>query len=128
MEFDTFAVVFGVVGTLIFLPWLLLEVWLRRSPVEEVSFTEREEKSNSEYAFWRVRVRIPSSYQIEEKWVWISAKQYAALEGADVLPVHVRRWGQRTMVRGVHHRGRVWLIGFMALYFGFNLVNALFGS
>jgi hypothetical protein len=121
-----FSLVFAAVGSIIFGLWLALEVWIRRAPVEDLAFTTREEKGGSEGSYYRVRVQVPSSYQINDKWVWISAKQYETLEGVQMMPVHVRRSGDRIFLRGVRHRGRVWLIGFIAFYFSFNLIIILF--
>jgi hypothetical protein len=118
-----FRLLFAAAGFLIFGSWLALEVWLRLAPAENVPFIDKQVRTG-ESSYYRVRVRVPSGYRIDEKWVWISAKQYASLEGAHELPVHVRRSRERTMVRGVHHRARLWLIGFMVLYFGINLIVA----
>lgn len=121
-----FRLAFAAVGSIIFGLWLALEVWIRRAPVEDLAFTTREERSGNEGSYFRVRVQVPSGYQISEKWVWISDEQYETLEDVQVMPVHVRRSGDRVFLRGVRHRGRVWLIGFVAFYFGFNLIIILF--
>lgn len=114
--------VLALVGSAISAGWLLFEVWVRRSEIRQVPFSEREERSGYEDAFWRVRVQVPASHTIEEKWVWVSRKQYAALEDQQVLQVHVRHFGERTIVRGVNHWRRVWWLGFATFYFGFNLI------
>lgn len=116
----------ALVGSLVLGGWLCLEVWVRRGEVQQVPFAEREERSGSEDTFWRVRAQIPTSHSIEHKWVWVSRKQYAGLEDQKVLPVHVRHLGERTIVRRVNHWGRVWWIGFLTSYFGFNLIIQFF--
>lgn len=118
--------VVALVGSLIFGVWLVFEVWIRRGEVREIPFHQREERSGYEDTFWRVRVQIPASHSVEEKWVWVSRKQYAELEGQSSIPVHVRHVGERTVLRGVNHGGRVWLIGFLAFYFAFNLIIQVF--
>ena len=116
----------AAVGSVIFGLWLAFEIWIRRAPVEDLVFTTREEKSNSEGSYYRARVQVPSSYRVAEKWVWISDKQYESLGDSHTMPVHVRRSGDRIFLRGVRNRGRVWLIGFIAGYFWLNLIIVLF--
>lgn len=116
----------ALVGSLIVGGWLLFEVWVRRGEVQQVPFSEREERAGSEDTFWRVRVKVPTSHSIEDKWVWVSRKQYSGLEDQRVLSVHARQLGERTVVRGVKHWGRVWWLGFATLYFAVNLIDQAF--
>ena len=120
--------VVALVGSLIVGGWLLFEVWIRRGEVQQVPFSEREERAGSEDTFWRVRVQVPTSHSIEDKWVWVSRKQYSGLEGQRSLPVHMRHFGERTILRGVNHWRRVWWLGFATLYFVVNLIGQAFDS
>lgn len=113
----------AVVGSLIVGGWLLFEVWVRRGDVQQLRFSELEERSGSEDTFWRVRVQVPTSHSLEDKWVWVSRKQFAGLEDQGSLPVHIRHFGGRTVVRGVNHWLRVWWLGFATLYFVVNLID-----
>lgn len=116
----------ALVGSVIFGSWFLIEVWVRLGEVQQVPFSEREERSGSEDTFWRVRAQVPTSHSVEEKWVWVSRKQYEGLEDQQAVLVHVRRLGDRTIVRGVNHWRRVWWLGLATFYFVFNSIGRAF--
>lgn len=116
----------ALVGSVIFGSWFLIEVWVRLGEVQQVPFSEREERSGSEDTFWRVRAQVPTSHSVEEKWVWVSRKQYEGPEDQQAVLVHVRRLGDRTIVRGVNHWRRVWWLGLATFYFVFNSIGRAF--
>lgn len=114
-----------VFGSVVFVGWTLLETWIRLAPVEHVQVTDRKEGTGPEGSSYKVRVVALSTHQNTEKWVSVRQDQYASLDTASVLAVHVRRLGEWTLVRA-QRWGRVWLVGFLALYFVFNLIIKVF--
>ena len=121
--------VFVGLGLLFAVSWLWWEVWLRRAPVEALPVREIKLKSSAEGDTWfRAQVTLLSGFAPEDRWVWISKRQYEALEGnPEALPVHVQAAFGKVRLRAQHHWRRMWWIGAASLFFLVNFI-ASFGS
>ena len=112
-------------GAVVFGGWLWLELWVRLSPTVEVGFTEREVRGASEGSSYRVRVAVPTDDRVIERWLFTSHRRYETLEGRPTIPVHVRRLGGRTLVRGVGQWNLLLVVGLLAAILVVNLFMAV---
>jgi hypothetical protein len=136
----TFA--YGLAGPV----WLGLELWMRAAPLVDADIEEFRTRGADEW--YRALVVVPVEGLRHSGWVWITEAVFRERRAETSDPeivrpyrfvperrygvgvpgpiqVHVRTVGERVWLRAVGRPGRLWLSGFVTLYWLVNLLGQL---